>query len=80
MKSLVLFFFMIGIVMIALGYQKKLFAENNKCDSENNKNVEIRYMPREIIEYQYDTLNLESNYQDMFDKRDVFMKKTLDFD
>ncbi len=67
MKSIVLFFFVIGIVMLAVGYQRKLIKE-----TETKTIVQYRFIPRSIYEEQVSPINLESSFHDMFKKQDVF--------
>lgn len=67
MKSIVLFFFVIGIVMLAIGYQKKLLEDTNV-----EKVIEYRYIPRNIYDEQYAQNNLECSFSDMFKKNSVY--------
>ena len=69
MKSLILSLFVIGIIMLALGYQKKMI--NNM---ETKTIVEYRFIPRSIYEEQFGPIKLEDNFSDMFEKQDVFFK------
>ena len=67
MKSIILLMFVIGIVMLALGYQKKLIK------NETIKTiVEYRYIPRSIYDEQLSQPNIETSFTDMFKKEDVF--------
>lgn len=67
MKSIILFLFVIGIVMMALGYQKKMIK------NETIKTiVEYRYIPRSIYDEQLSQPNIEKNFADMFKNEDVF--------
>ena len=70
MKSIILFFLVVGIVMLALGYQRKMIA-----NTEVKTIVEYRYIPRSIYDEQFSPVKLESTYTDMFDKQDVFFRR-----
>lgn len=69
MQSLVLVLLVLGLIMMALGYQKKLL--NNM---ETKTVVEYRFIPRSIYEDQFENNKLESSFQDMFEKQDVFFR------
>jgi len=67
MKSLVLLVFVIGIVMIAIGYQKQIMTY-----APIKTVVEYRFIPRSIYDEQMSPANLENSFSDMFEKQDVF--------
>ncbi len=67
MKSIILTLLIIGIVMVALGYQKKLIQ-----NMEVKTLVEYRFIPRSIYDEQFSPVMLESTFNDMFEKSDVF--------
>lgn len=69
MKAIVLLLLVIGIVLTALGYQKKIIKK-----METKTIVEHRFIPRSIYEEQFGQVNLEHSFQDMFEKQDVFSK------
>lgn len=69
MKSLVLLVFVIGIVMIAIGYQKQIMTA-----APIKTVVEYRFIPRSIYEEQMAPANLENSFSDMFEKEDVFTR------
>jgi hypothetical protein len=69
MKSLVMLFFVVGIIMVSIGYQRKLLT-----DTKTRTVVEYRYIPRSIYEEQMSPINLQSTFVDMFDKEDIFLK------
>ena len=69
MQSLVLFLLVLGLIMMALGYQKKLLT-----NMETKTVVEYRFIPRSIYEDQFENNKLESSFQDMFEKQDVFFR------
>jgi hypothetical protein len=69
MKSLVIVLLVLGLIMMALGYQKKLL-EN----METKTVIEYRFIPRSIYEDQFGPVNLEGSFQDMFEKQDVFFR------
>ncbi len=70
MKSLVLVLLVIGLIMMALGYQKKLIT-----NTETKTVIEYRFIPRSIYEDQFGPVKLESSFQDMFEKQDVFFRQ-----
>ena len=70
MKSLVLVLLVIGLILMALGYQKKLIT-----NTETKTIVEYRFIPRSIYEDQFGPVKLESSFQDMFEKQDVFFRQ-----
>jgi len=61
-------FFVVGIVMVSIGYQRKLLT-----DTKTRTVVEYRYIPRSIYEEQMSPINLESTFTDMFNKEDIFL-------
>ena len=69
MQSLVLVLLVLGLIMMALGYQKKLLTS-----METKTVVEYRFIPRSIYEDQFENNKLESSFQDMFEKQDVFFR------
>jgi hypothetical protein len=69
MKSIILVLLIVGIVLFALGYQRKLI---NKMETKTI--VEYRFIPRSIYEDQFTPKKLEGTYQDMFEKQDVFFR------
>jgi len=69
MKSLVIVLLVIGLIMMALGYQKKLIQ-----NMETKTVIEYRFIPRSIYEDQFGPINLEGSFQDMFEKQDVFFR------
>ena len=69
MQSLVLVLLVLGLIMMALGYQKKLLT-----NMETKTVVEYRFIPRSIYEDQFENNKLESSFQDMFEKPDVFFR------
>jgi len=64
-------FFVVGIVMVSIGYQRKLLT-----DTKTRTVVEYRYIPRSIYEEQMSPINLESTFTDMFNKEDIFLNTT----
>ncbi len=67
MKSFILILFVIGIVLITVGYM------------ENYKNcplpkIEYRYIPRSFYEEQITNVNLKNLYSDMFNNADTWSK------
>ena len=64
MQSLVLVLLVLGLIMMAMGYQKKLLT-----NMETKTVIEYRFIPRSIYEDQFGPTKLESSFQDMFEKR-----------
>jgi hypothetical protein len=69
MKAIVLLLLVVGIVLAALGYQKKMIK-----NMETKTIVEHRFIPRSIYEEQFGQVNLQQSFQDMFESHDVFSK------
>jgi hypothetical protein len=67
MKSIVMFFFVIGIIMLSIGYQKKILT-----NTKTRTIVEYRYIPRSIYEEQMSPINLQSTFNNMFKNEDSF--------
>ena len=55
--------------MFSIGYQRKLLT-----NTKTRTIVEYRYIPRSIYEEQLSPINLQSTFNDMFNKEDVFLK------
>ena len=67
MKSFILIFFIIGVIMIVTGY------------NEHYKNcpepiIEYRYIPRSFYDEQVSDVNLKNLYSDMFNKSSTWSK------
>jgi len=71
MKSIVMLFFVVGIIMLTIGYQRKILT-NTKTKTV----VEYRYIPRSIYEEQLSPINIQDTFYNMFSKGDVFLKNT----
>lgn len=67
MRSIVLLFLVIGLVLISTSYQKQLV--NN---TTTKVITEYRFIPRSIYEEQLGQPNVESSFIDMFKNEDVF--------
>ena len=70
MKSFILIFFIIGIIMVITGY------------NEHYKNcpeplIEYRYIPRSFYDEQVSDVNLKNLYSDMFNKPSTWSKYPL---
>tara|TARA_B110001450_G_C17606931_1_gene475507 strand:+ start:911 stop:1129 length:219 start_codon:yes stop_codon:yes gene_type:complete len=61
MKSLSLIFFTLSIVCIIIGYMELKIINKKK-----QKTIEYRFVPREIIETQFNQINLEKSFKDLF--------------
>ncbi len=68
MKSLVIFIFVIGLILLTTGYQKQIART-----VEVQKEIEYRFIPRSIYEEQMGQPNVSQSFADMFEKQDVFM-------
>ena len=68
MKSLVLLFFVVGVVLITMGYQKMLLT-----NTKTKNIIEYRFIPQSLYEEQMGPVNLEHSFHDMFEKENVFL-------
>jgi hypothetical protein len=68
MKSIILFLFVVGIILITTTQQKKAM-ENIKTE----KIIEYRFIPRSIYDEQMNSTQLTKSFADMFEKQDIFM-------
>ena len=68
MKSIILFLFVVGIILITTTQQKKVM-ENMKTE----KIIEYRFIPRSIYDEQMNSTQLTKSFTDMFEKQDIFM-------
>ena len=59
MNSLVLLLFLIGIILITIGYTKS----NNNCPAPK---IKYKFIPRSLYEEQFYPNNISSNFKDMF--------------
>lgn len=71
MKSLIILLFVIGVVMLTIGYQKEML---NKA--EVKERVEYRFIPRSIYEEQFGKVDLTRSFRDMFEYQDVYLNHT----
>lgn len=69
MKSIILFFVVLGMLMITVGYHKQLL-ENVKTKTV----IEYRYVPRSFYEEQLQPSNTHQMFEDMFTKDSVFFQ------
>lgn len=70
MKSIVMLFFVAGIIMLTIGYQKQLL-QNTKVAER----VEYRFIPQSIYEEQFGKPNLTRSFTDMFNYEDVYLNR-----
>ena len=63
MKSIVFVIFTFSIVMIVMGYMEIKLEEKR-----DEKVIEYRFIPRSILNEQFDQLHLTQNFYDMFNK------------
>jgi hypothetical protein len=68
MKSIILFLFVVGIILLTTSNQKK---ELNNHKTE--KIIEYRFIPRSIYDEQMNSTELTQSFTDMFEKQDFFM-------
>lgn len=68
MKSVIILLFVIGVVMLSLGYQKELLSK-----TEVKERVEYRFIPRSIYEEQFGKVDLTQSFRDMFNYEDVYL-------
>jgi hypothetical protein len=68
MKSLILFLFVVGIILITTSNQK------SKLDNlQTERVVEYRFIPRSIYDEQMNSTELTKSFADMFEKQDFFL-------
>lgn len=67
MKSIIMFFFVLGIISLIIGYEKQLLTT-----TKTKTIVEYRFIPRSIYEEQVAPINLENSFVNMFERQDVF--------
>ena len=65
MKSIVLFLFMIGVIMIVVGYTKEM-------SKNENVKIEYRYIPRNQYEDQMEPDKVSSIFSSMFNNKSVW--------
>lgn len=74
MKSIILLLFVIGICLVTTGYQKKVLK-----NYEIKKQVEYRFIPRNIYDEQLGNPQVVKSFSDMFDdsEQDIFLKNKI---
>lgn len=70
MKSIILLLFVIGVMMVTIGYHRHLLAT-----AETRTIVEYRYVPRSFYEEQLEPTDIHETFYDMFNKATVFDSK-----
>jgi hypothetical protein len=68
MKSLILFLFVVGIILITTSNQK-----SNLDNLQTERIVEYRFIPRSIYDEQMNSTELTKSFADMFEKHDFFL-------
>lgn len=63
MKSIVFVLFVFSVVMIVMGYMEIKLEEKR-----DEKVIEYRFIPRSILNEQFDQIHLTQNFNDMFNK------------
>lgn len=71
MKSIVLLFFVIGIMMITIAYHRELLA-----NAKTKTIIEYRFLPRSFYEEQMQPSDVHQTFHDMFEKDSVFFSTT----
>ena len=65
MRALSFFIFMIGVIMITMGYM------DNKLQKKIEENkIEYRFVPRTLYDEQHEPSNISRIYSDMFADQD----------
>lgn len=70
MKSIILILFMLGTILMTIGYMENY----KKCPLPK---IEYRYIPRNFYEEQITEHNLRNTYSDMFNKSDTWANYPL---
>ena len=70
MKSIILFIFIVGIIMLTIGYQRELLT-----NTQVKEKIEYRFIPTSIYEEQFGKANLTRSFRDMFEYEDVYLNK-----
>lgn len=68
MKSFIILLFVVGVVMLTIGYQKEMLSK-----AEVKERVEYRFIPRSIYEEQFGKVDLTRSFRDMFEYQDVYL-------
>lgn len=71
MKSIVLLFFVIGIMMVTVAYHKELLK-----NAKTKTIIEYRFLPRSFYEEQLQPSDVHHTFHDMFEKESVFFQTT----
>lgn len=66
MKSIVFVLFTFSIVMLVMGYM-----EIKLNEKKDEKVIEYRFIPRSILDEQFNQVELTQNFSDMFDKNQL---------
>ena len=69
MKSIVLLFFVIGIMMMTVAYHQELL-KNTKTKTI----IEYRFLPRSFHEEQLQPSDVHQTFHDMFNKNSIFFQ------
>jgi hypothetical protein len=70
MQSLVLLLFVVGIILLTTGYQKKMLEDT--LSSSNEKIIEYRFIPRSIYDEQLGQPTTSASFEDMFKRQNIF--------
>ena len=65
MRALSFFIFMIGVIMITMGYMDNKLQQNLK-----EKEIEYRFIPKTLYDEQHEPTQVSSIYSDMFSNED----------
>ena len=72
MKSLALFFLVLSVVFITMGYM-----ESKMMSQEKEKTIEYRFIPREFLEEQNNPINIKDSLTNIFQKEDPWAYNNL---
>ena len=70
MKSIVLLFFVMGMLMITVGYHQELLK-----NAKTKTIIEYRFIPRSFYEEQLQSDDVHHSFYDMFNKSSVFFQQ-----
>jgi hypothetical protein len=72
MKSLALFFLVLSVVFITMGYM-----ESKMMSQEKEKTIEYRFIPRAFLEEQNNPVNIKDSLTNIFQKEDPWAYNNL---
>ena len=72
MKSLALFFLVLSVVFITMGYM-----ESKMMSQEKEKTIEYRFIPRSFLDEQNNPINIKDSLNNIFQKQDPWAYNNL---